>query len=133
LLYYKKLSRKQVERSMRRFIPQATKPDKRPWPLFWLALFVTSQLLLPALLLLGPRPVRFGWQMYADSSLPPSFTLRLRDGEEHVLPLESTVVRVRGDMWISAEAVARLCLVYPEAVAIRYTQYRLPAQEVLCR
>lgn len=104
----------------------------RFWPLFWATLFVLSQVLVPALLLLGPRPVRFGWQMYSAAYGPPTITLLLRTGDERQLPLGAFIVRARSDIRIDDAAVVALCPVYPEAVAIRYQQLDLPEREVVC-
>jgi hypothetical protein len=114
--------------------PSTDSPPKarRIWPLFWLGLFVLSQVLVPAILLAGPRPVRFGWQMYAAMGEPPTITLLLREGGERLLPIESYIVRTRFDMQLSDEAVAALCAAYPEAARMRYTQMGMPAREVIC-
>lgn len=102
------------------------------WPLFWLALFALSQVLVPALLLLGPRPVRFGWQMYSAAYASPTITLLLRTGAERPLPLGAYIVRARSDIRIDDAAVVALCRVYPEAAGIRYQQLDLPEREVVC-
>ncbi|GAB4444453.1 MAG: hypothetical protein OHK0015_45800 [Chloroflexi bacterium OHK40] len=102
-------------------------------PLTWLVLLLLTQFVLPALLLLGPRPARAGWQMY--SAVPPQITLSLVTSSGAVEPLELAdyVGSARGDLRLEGVLPAFVCQRHPEATAVRLQVGERPVEEQRCR
>jgi hypothetical protein len=87
-----------------------------------LGIFIVTQLLLPAALLLGPRGLPFGWQMFASTSEPPKITALLRGGGEQPFDLFAAVAVIRGDFQITPAVINTICHRIGDARALRISR-----------
>jgi hypothetical protein len=111
----------------------ASQTRDRAFPLICLGIFIVTQLLLPAALLLGPRGLPFGWQMFAATSEPPTITALLRDGGERPFDLYAAVAVIRGDFQITPAVVRSICDRLGDARALRISRANATtAEEVAC-
>ena len=85
----------------------------------WAILFLVVQVAVPAWQLRGPRPARFGWQMYAGAALAPKVTVINRDGSTSVAQVDQYIVRLRDDLDLVRYLPPAICA-RTGAVAIRY-------------
>jgi hypothetical protein len=99
----------------------------------FIAIFLALQVAVPAIALFGPRPARFGWQMY--SALPPvpkAWTVAA-DGSEKPVDLATLFAAQRAE--IDYESVLRegLCdATGANAIRIQATE-DAPIEEIACR
>ena len=61
---------------------------------------------MPSLLLFGPRPARFGWQMFASHSVAPVIVAIRADGSRRAPRVDDYFAFRRGD--IAPDSLARL-------------------------
>jgi hypothetical protein len=82
--------------------------------------FLVVQLAVPTALLFGPRPQRFGWQMFSAAPGTPTLVGRRVDGSRETLSLEPYFAFLRGDIGPSyAELLpGHICRVTPGFVAV---------------
>lgn len=62
------------------------------------AAYVSVQIVVPAVLLLGPRPARFGWQMFAAHTIAPAFAVEHADGRRAMVDVDDFFAFRRGDL-----------------------------------
>jgi hypothetical protein len=60
--------------------------------------FLTLQVGVPAVRLLGPRPARFGWQMFAAHTTAPAFAVEHADGSRALVDVDDYFAFRRGDL-----------------------------------
>jgi hypothetical protein len=76
---------------------------------FVIAAFLVVQLVVPAVALFGPRPARFGWQMYsALPDLPKAYAVEA-DGTERLIDLQNLFAVQRAEIDYVAVLRAGLC------------------------
>jgi len=85
-------------------------------------LFLALQVGVPLVRLLGPRPARFGWQMYAATTPLPTLVGVRADGGRDTLPVGDYFAFLRSDLAPSVfERLPRhVCTVAPGLVAVEY-------------
>lgn len=77
------------------------------------------QFIVPFVGLVGPKPARFAWQMYAVAGLTPSeYLLVLPDGSHEEVDLTTHIISGRGDVRYDDYLPAHLCQHYPEAIGL---------------
>jgi len=100
-------------------------PRRRPHPRAWwaaglFAAFVSAQLAIPTLMLAGPRPSRFGWQMYAGFRALDVYTAVRHDGSTAPIDLRAFFGNLRADAYIApAMFVPHVCGRHSDARAVR--------------
>ncbi len=80
--------------------------------------FLAVQLILPLFVLWGPRPSRFGWQMYSAVRPMPRFEVSIADGSTHEVEVARHVVRARAEVPYGTLLPHHLCGVVPGAEAV---------------
>ena len=82
--------------------------------------YLTLQVVVPAVLLLGPRPARFGWQMFAAHTVAPAFAVEHADGRRALVDVDDFFAFRRGDLDPAAfdRLPAHLCRVDPSIVIV---------------
>lgn len=82
--------------------------------------FLTLQVVVPAALLVGRRPARFGWQMFAAHTNAPAFALEHADGSRALIAVDDYFAFRRGDLdpAIYDRLPAHLCAVEPSVVTV---------------
>ncbi|HEY1012253.1 MAG TPA: hypothetical protein VGE07_06060 [Herpetosiphonaceae bacterium] len=98
------------------------------------AAFLAVQALVPLAKLIGPRPARWGWQMYSMATMAPDFFAVSADGAEQPLDVRPYVASLRADMDWAKALPPHLCRQLPQlaAVRFRYADSR-PGGEHRCR
>ncbi|HEX3220062.1 MAG TPA: hypothetical protein VHU77_08585 [Candidatus Limnocylindria bacterium] len=97
-----------------------------------IAAFLVVQLLVPTIALFGPRPARFGWQMYsALPDVPRAFVVEA-DGSEHEIDLQHLFAVQRAEIDYVAVLRTGVCDA-TSATAIRLVLADGESQEVSCR
>ena len=91
---------------------------------FWrvgAVLYVIAQIAVPAMMLTGPRPSRFGWQMFAGLRSLDTYSVVRRDTSTEPIQLSSFFGNPRLDTEIDVPAfVLRICARRPDATAVRF-------------
>ena len=75
---------------------------------------------VPAWQMQKPRPVRFGWQMYAGIAEPFSFRVVRVNGENEPVDIGDYLANHRGDIAVSSLIPLEVCARDREAVEVRY-------------
>jgi hypothetical protein len=76
----------------------------------WIVLAaIVAQLAIPALALTGPRPTRFGWQMFTTMAPAPSVWTEEADGSLRPVDLDALLVHGRPETDLTPALVATLC------------------------
>lgn len=98
----------------------------------FLAIFLVWQLVVPTAALFGPRPQRYGWQMYSTfPALPKAWTI---DAQGVATPVEvkQYFANARAEMDFAAALRAGLCDA-SGAVAVKVSDPRGTTETVRCR
>jgi len=92
--------------------------------------YLTLQIVVPAVLLLGPRPARFGWQMFAAHTVAPAFAVEYADGHRALVDVDDFFAFRRGDLdpAVFDRLPAHFCRVDPSIVTVY--EHRVPDPEV---
>lgn len=81
-----------------------------PTILRWLIVaFLALQLTLPILALAGPRPTRFGWQMFTAYAPAPSVSVERTDGSVEPVELSELLAHPRPEADLHSTIVDALC------------------------
>jgi hypothetical protein len=88
--------------------------------------FLIVQIVVPAALLLGRRPARFGWQMFAAHTVSPAFAVEHADGSRALVTVDDYFAFRRGDLdpGVFDRLPAHLCGLDPSIVTVY--ERRLP-------
>lgn len=98
----------------------------------FLAVFLVWQLAMPTAALFGPRPERFGWQMYsAFPPLPQAWTVDA-SGAETPVDVKRFFAQLRAEIDFAAALRAGLCDA-SGAVAVRISDPRGTTEVIECR
>lgn len=88
----------------------------------WLAgAYLLLQIAVPAVMLLQPRPARFGWQMFSGGSVAADYVVE-HDGFTSRIDPTDFVALSRADIDLTIHLPAHLCEVVPGARAVRVTR-----------
>ncbi len=92
-------------------------------------LYLTLQIVVPAMRLFGPRPARFGWQMFAAHTVSPAFAVEHADGRRALVDVDDFFAFRRGDLDPAAfdRLPAHLCRIDPSIVTVY--ERRIPDPE----
>ncbi len=60
--------------------------------------FLSLQVAVPTALLFGPRPARFGWQMFSAHTTAPVFAVEHADGSRALVDVDDYFAFRRGDL-----------------------------------
>lgn len=71
--------------------------------------FLALQLVLPVLALAGPRPTRFGWQMFTAYAPPPTVSVESDDGSVEAVELGELLAHPRPEADLDTAIVTALC------------------------
>jgi energy-converting hydrogenase Eha subunit A len=83
--------------------------SRRRW-LRWLVIAaVIVQLALPLAALAGPRPSRFGWQMFTAMAPIPVVWTEFADGDLSAVDLDTLLIHPRSEADLRPALVAALC------------------------
>jgi hypothetical protein len=97
----------------------------------FLAVFLVWQLVIPTAALFGPRPQRFGWQMYSTfPDLPKAWTIGAT-GIETQVDVTEYFAQIRGEVDFAAALRAGLCDA-SGAVAVKVSDPRGTTEIVQC-
>ena len=96
-------------------------------------IFLLVQTAVPAYQLMGPRPSRFGWQMYGGARAPSKATIVGNDGTESTENVAQQVGFYRSDLDVTEHLPAYLCRKHPEARAVRLNYILSDNVEYPCR
>lgn len=97
-----------------------------------LAIFLAWQVAVPTAALLGPRPQRFGWQMYSTfPDLPRAWTIDAA-GVETSVEVKQYFAQLRAEVDFAAALRAGLCDA-SGAVAVKVADPRGTTETVQCR
>jgi hypothetical protein len=96
-------------------------PIRRLATATFVVLFLAWQVAVPVLGLFGPRPGRFGWQMYASFPAPPRAWLVRANGSEDLVDLGSLFAVERAEIDYARALRTGLCDA-TDATAIRVEQ-----------
>ena len=80
-----------------------------PIVLCLVAAWLVIQIALPLAALAGPRPGRFGWQMYTTITALPVVAEELRSGQQRPIDVEALLARPRAEADYATALVTRLC------------------------
>ena len=95
--------------------------------------YLAIQLLLPAVLLVGPRPARFGWQMYSTAADLPTVVAVDASGHERTVDVASLLAGPRAEVDYVPLLVDQGCrLVEAETLLIQPPGTDPEAIEVRC-
>jgi len=98
----------------------------------FLAIFLVWQLVVPTAALFGPRPQRFGWQMYSTfPDLPKAWTIDAA-GVETPVDVTQYFAQIRGEVNFAAALRAGLCDA-SGAVAVKVSDPRGTTEIVRCQ
>jgi hypothetical protein len=88
-------------------------------------LYLFVQVLVPTVMLVRPRPQRFGWQMFASVPRFPWLVLHRQSGARDTVPLETYFANRRADIDTGFLALVppHVCRVLPDVEAV---EIRLP-------
>jgi len=90
----------------------------RWWVAAALAAFLAVQVVVPTFGLLGPRPARFGWQMYSIADAAPRAWAEARDGSLTSLDLTGRLAVLRADTRDASAIGTALCTGSPYAAVV---------------
>ena len=97
----------------------------------FLAIFLVWQLAMPAAALLGPRPQRFGWQMYSTfPELPKAWTID-GTGAETQVEVKQYFAQLRAEVDFAAALRVSLCDA-SGAVAVKVSDPRSGTETIKC-
>ncbi|HLT18929.1 MAG TPA: hypothetical protein VKZ96_05685 [Thermomicrobiales bacterium] len=82
-------------------------------------LFVVTQVLVPAYLLLGPRPAHFGWQMYSGVRTLSEFTTIDASGQAREIEPNDYLGNPRLEIDLTTALPAHICATQPAVVAVQ--------------
>ena len=82
-----------------------------------IVLFVTVQLVLASAALLGPRPGRFGWQMYSGYVPVPAVWREDATGTLHQIDVERLIAYGRAEIDFTSALVRSVCT-QPDTAAV---------------
>ena len=74
------------------------RPAATVGPALVCAAYLVVQVVVPAVQLLGPRPARFGWQMFAAHTIAPAFIVENADGRHARVDVDDFFAFRRGDL-----------------------------------
>jgi hypothetical protein len=98
----------------------------------FIAIFLVWQLVVPVAALLGPRPQRFGWQMYSTfPELPKAWSVDAA-GVETPLEVKQFFAQLRAEVDFAAALRAGLCDA-SGAVAVKVSDPRGITETIPCR
>jgi hypothetical protein len=82
--------------------------------------FLTLQVVVPTVLLFGPRPARFGWQMFAAHTTAPAFATAHADGRRTLVDVDDYFAFRRGDLdpAVFDRLPAHICRLDPSVVTV---------------
>ena len=96
--------------------------------------FLVVQMAVPAIQWRGPRPARFGWQMWSVPVALPRFVTVMHDGSRHDADLVRYVGVGRGEMDLRDALPPHLCRVVPDIAAVEVRDPRGDTTRVIaCR
>ncbi|GAB4130715.1 MAG: hypothetical protein Fur005_48800 [Roseiflexaceae bacterium] len=87
-----------------------------------LTLLLLTQFVLPAILLLSPRPARAGWQMYSTITAPIEAQLVAADGTITAVNRDEYIGWYRGELQVGEYFPAAICERNPTAQTILLKQ-----------
>jgi hypothetical protein len=97
----------------------------------FVGLFLVWQLAMPMAALMGPRPERFGWQMYsAFPNLPKAWTIDAQ-GDETAVEVKRFFGQLRAEIDFAAALRAGLCDA-SGAVAVKVAEPRGTTEVIEC-
>jgi len=108
-----------------------TPPRRRGIGEVVLTALIVIQLLIPTILLINPRPARFGWQMYTTAADLPLMTAIDAAGNERPIAVERLLAGPRAEIDYVPLLVAQGCGLV-EAERIRVQPHGEPWVEVAC-
>ncbi len=96
------------------------------------AAYLTVQIVVPAALLLGPRPARFGWQMFAAHTVAPAFAVEHADGRRALVDVDDFFAFRRGDLdpAVFDHLPAHLCRLDPSITTVYERRVPDPAAPI---
>jgi hypothetical protein len=98
----------------------------------FLAIFLLWQVVVPVAALLGPRPQRFGWQMYSTfPDLPKAWTIDAA-GTQTQVDVKQYFAQLRAEVDFAAALRAGLCDA-SGAVAVKVADPRGTTETIQCR
>lgn len=82
--------------------------------------FLTLQVAVPTVLLFGPRPARFGWQMFSAHTTAPAFAVEHADGSRALVDVDDYFAFRRGDLdpVVFDRLPVHLCRIDPTVVTV---------------
>jgi len=95
-----------------------------------IVVLLAVQVGVPAWQMRKPRPVRFGWQMYAGIAEPFSFTAVRAGGEREDVRIADYLANHRGDIAVSSVLPPEICARDREVVEVRYRVLPEPSDRV---
>jgi hypothetical protein len=94
--------------------------DRRFWPISVFLTYLIVQIGVPAVSLTGPRPSRFGWQMFAGVRSLDVYSVVRQDASAHPIGRQAFFGNPRADMEIDVPSlVLRICSRRKDATAVR--------------
>ncbi|MFW6039764.1 MAG: hypothetical protein ACOC9N_01660 [Gemmatimonadota bacterium] len=108
-----------------------SEPPPRPSVRSLLFLVVLgAQLLVPFLQFMGPRPARFGWQMFAGARPVPVFVVERADGTADTVDLSDHLANHRPEMELATELPPGLCRRVAGAERVRVRIPRITSDSI---
>ena len=107
-------------------------PRKRTAACFFVA-FLTIQIAVPVYKLFGPRPSRFGWQMYAGAKAPTTVSMIREDGSEKTVEISFFLGNYRSDLDLIDALPPFLCARDPRIKKVRLNFHHSEPLEIECR
>jgi hypothetical protein len=96
------------------------RPDRRFWHISVFLTYLIVQVGVPAILLTGPRPSRFGWQMFAGVRSLDVYSVVRHDASTVPISREAFFGNPRAEMEIDVpRLVLRICERRTDAIAVR--------------
>lgn len=95
--------------------------------------FLAVQAAVCLVQLWGPRPARFGWQMYAGFKNPVQYLVVDRSGEERQIKINRYIAFPRGDVDdVERKVTPLICNDHPEAQTVRFKYVGRDDWDVQC-
>ena len=105
---------------------QNATPDLPPYnlgpvlALVFVVLFLSIQIIVPAVKLTSSRPARFGWHMWTVTPPRRQVVLLMRDGTTRPADLRPYLAQGRGELDLDNVLPPHLCRMIPDVAAVRY-------------
>ena len=92
--------------------------------LVFVVLFLSIQIIVPAVKLMSPRPARFGWHMWTVKPPRRHVVLLMRDGTTRPADLRPYLAQGRGELDLDDVLPPHLCRMIPDVAAVHYRSRR---------